>query len=84
MLEVFRCNIECKLVFVEMLSVSTNLFAVLLADKIVFMALDSSLGLVAPLHFLSQDLISNSPYCLLCNSYDVGSENLVLDQLIIS
>ena len=27
--------------------------------------------------FFSQDLISNSPYCLPYNSYDVGSENLV-------
>ena len=29
------------------------------------------------------DLISNSPYYLSYNSYDVSSENLVLDQLII-
>ena len=28
--------------------------------------------------FFSQDLISNSPYCLPYKSYDVGSENLVL------
>ena len=28
--------------------------------------------------FISQDLISNSPYCLPYKSYDVGSENLVL------
>ena len=27
--------------------------------------------------FISQDLISNSPYCLPYKSYDVGSENLV-------
>ena len=27
--------------------------------------------------FFSQDLISNSPYCLPYKSYDVGSENLV-------
>ena len=33
--------------------------------------------------FHSQDLISNSPYYLPYNSYDVSSENLVLDQLII-
>ena len=26
-------------------------------------------------------LMSNSPYCLLHNSYDVTSENLILDQL---
>ena len=32
-------------------------------------------------HF--QDLISNSPYCLSYNSYDVSSENLVLNHLII-
>ena len=31
----------------------------------------------------SQDLISNSPYYLPYNSYNVSSENLVLDQLII-
>ena len=34
--------------------------------------------------FYFQDLISNSPYCLPNNSYDVISDNLVLDQLIIS
>ena len=33
--------------------------------------------------FHSQDLISNSPYYLSYNSYDVSSENLVLDQLRI-
>ena len=33
--------------------------------------------------FHSQYLISNSPYYLPYNSYDVSSENLVLDQLII-
>ena len=31
----------------------------------------------------SQDLISNSPYCLPYNSYDVSSGNLVLDQPMI-
>ena len=31
----------------------------------------------------SQDLISNSPYCLLYSSCNVSLENLVLDQLII-
>ena len=31
--------------------------------------------------FHSQDLISNSPYDLPYNSYDVHLENLVLDQL---
>ena len=30
--------------------------------------------------FYSLDLISNSPYCLSYNSYDVSLENLVLDQ----
>ena len=30
----------------------------------------------------SQDLLSNSPYCLPYNSFDLNSENLVLDQLI--
>ena len=34
-----------------------------------------------PIH--SQDFISNSPYCLPYNSYSVGPDNLVLDQLII-
>ena len=34
--------------------------------------------------FYFQDLISNSPYCLPNNSYDVISDNLVLDQPIIS
>ena len=33
--------------------------------------------------FYSQDLYSNSPYCLPYNSCDIGWENLVLDQLII-
>ena len=33
--------------------------------------------------FHSEDLISNSPYCLLYNSTDVILKNLVLDQLII-
>ena len=27
--------------------------------------------------------ISNSPYCLSYNSYDISVENLVLDQLVI-
>ena len=35
------------------------------------------------LPFHHQDLISNSPYCLPYNSYDVNSENLALDQLKI-
>ena len=29
------------------------------------------------------DLTGNSPYCLPYNSYDVSSENLILDPLII-
>ena len=33
--------------------------------------------------FNSQDLISNSPYCLPYNSCDVSVENLVLDQPLI-
>ena len=33
--------------------------------------------------FNSQDLISNSPHCLLYNSDDVSLENLELDQLIL-
>ena len=36
-----------------------------------------------PKPFNSQDLISNSPYCLPYNSYNVRLENLELDQLII-
>ena len=36
---------------------------------------------VSPFH--SQDLISNSPYCLPYSSCDVSMENLVLDQFII-
>ena len=35
------------------------------------------------LPFRSQDLTRNSLYCLPYNSYDVSSENLVLNQLII-
>ena len=34
--------------------------------------------------FHSQDLSGKSPYCLTCNSCDVSSENMVLDQPIIS
>ena len=33
--------------------------------------------------FNSQDLISNSTYCMPYNSCDISFENLVLDQLII-
>ena len=33
--------------------------------------------------FHHQDLISNFPYCLSCNSYNFTAENLLLDQLII-
>ena len=33
--------------------------------------------------FHSQDFFSNSPYCLLCKSYDINLENLVLDQTTI-
>ena len=32
---------------------------------------------------ISNSVISNSPYCLPYNSYDVSSENLVLNQLIL-
>ena len=35
------------------------------------------------LTFNSQDLISNSPYCLSYKSCDVSSEHWVLDQLMI-
>ena len=41
------------------------------------MQLNSSLTLLLP------DQIRNSPYCQPYNSYNVSSENLVLDQLII-
>ena len=34
--------------------------------------------------FHSQDIFSNSPYCLSYNSYDTGTDNLVLDQLASS
>ena len=37
--------------------------------------------MIKPLN--SQDLISNSPYCLQYNSFDVSLENLELDQPII-
>ena len=40
-------------------------------------------GYNQPLTLNSQDLISNSPYCLPYSSCDVSLENLVLDQLII-
>ena len=33
--------------------------------------------------FHSQDLISNSPFCLLHNSYDVSVKNVIFDQLIM-
>ena len=33
--------------------------------------------------FNSQDLITNSPFCLQYHSYDVSLENLVLNQLMI-
>ena len=41
--------------------------------------------IVSPPYLLhvSKDEICNSPYCQPYNSYDVSSENLVLDQLII-
>ena len=41
------------------------------------------IGKVCSLPFNSQDLISNSPYCLPYSSSDVSLENLVWDQLII-
>ena len=42
------------------------------------MAVSTAVNLFTPL-----DLMSNSPYCLPYNSYDISSENLELDQLII-
>ena len=43
------------------------------------------LPIVRPPYLLhvSKDKIGNSPYCQPYNSYDVSSENLVMDQLII-
>ena len=45
----------------------------------------ATLGEVVSYHqpFNSQDLISNSPYCLLYSPCNVSLKNLVLDQLII-
>ena len=34
--------------------------------------------------FHSQDLIGNSPYCLLYNSSHISFENLVLDELLVA
>ena len=42
----------------------------------------AGVGVIWP--FNSQDLISNSPYCLPYSSCDVSLDNLVLDQLIIA
>ena len=43
---------------------------------------DPKKGPLKALPFHSQDLISDSPYCVPYNSYDVfSSENLVLNQL---
>ena len=42
-------------------------------------------GVISPCSlnsFHSQDLINNSPYCLLYNSYGVSVENLELDKLV--
>ena len=41
---------------------------------------DNDLGLLT---LYLPDQICNSHYCQPCNSYNVSSENLVLDQLII-
>ena len=41
----------------------------------------SSFMAMKPFYF--KDLISNSPYCLQYNSYDVGAKNFILDQLVI-
>ena len=47
--------------------------------------IESGMTLVVHIElFNTQDLISNSPYCLPYTSCDVSLENLVLDQLIIS
>ena len=46
--------------------------------------IESGMTLVVHIElFNTQDLISNSPYCLPYTSCDVSLENLVLDQLII-
>ena len=47
-------------------------------------AKDKRAQILSNYSFRSQDFISNSPYCLPYNSYDVSSENLVLDQSVIS
>ena len=45
--------------------------------------IESGMTLVVHIElFNTQDLISNSPYCLPYTSCDVSLENLVLDQLI--
>ena len=45
--------------------------------------IESQVSLTEHFTLRSHDLISNSPYCLPYNSYDVGLENLKLDLLII-
>ena len=46
--------------------------------------IESGMTLVVHIElFNTQDLISNSPYCLPYTSCDVSLENLVSDQLII-
>ena len=45
--------------------------------------IESQVSLTEHFTLRSHNLISNSPYCLPYNSYDVGLENLKLDLLII-
>ena len=45
--------------------------------------LDFSVRVLKCLTLQLPDQICHSPYCQLCNSYNVSSENLVLDQLSI-
>ena len=57
-----------------------NPYNVFSLDIFLFLSFNDTL---VTLTFNSQDLISNSPYCLPYNSCNVSSENLVLDPPII-
>ena len=67
---------------------SYRVFAVHLVGTSAFEVVNNAVSVLGffgrflfPLPLSAQNLISNSPYCLLYNSYDASSENLVLDQL---
>ena len=55
----------------------------LVSDTLNHALIESQVSLTEHFTLQSHDLISNSPYCLPYNSYDVGLENLKLDLLII-